>query len=163
MRRTTPLAITAAALLLAACGSQSDGTGGRGGNDKVSPSSSPSSPTPSASPSASAGASGCVTHLELTAADTGRTVCLVKGGELRLTLDGTRARPWKPVEASGPALKAINAGFVIQPGDATAAYQAVTSATTELTSSRPLCATPTAPGQVSCKGLQEWTVTVRVR
>lgn len=160
MRRTTPLAIAAAALLLAACGSQSDGTGGRGGNDKVSPS---SSPTPSASPTASPGGTGCVTHLELTASDTGRTVCLTKGGELRLTLDGTRARPWKPVEASGPALKAINAGFVIQPGDATAAYQASTSGTTELTSSRPLCATPTAPGQVSCKGLQEWTVTVRVR
>ncbi|KUN83179.1 hypothetical protein AQJ66_20015 [Streptomyces bungoensis] len=160
MRRTTPLAITAAALLLAACGSQSDGTGGRGGNDKVSPSSSPSS---AASPAASPGGTGCVTHLELTAADTGRTVCLTKGGELRLTLDGTRARPWKPVDASGPALKGINAGFVIQPGDATAAYQAVTSGTTELTSSRPLCATPTAPGQVSCKGLQEWTVTVRVR
>ncbi|MFF7972811.1 hypothetical protein [Streptomyces sp. NPDC007905] len=150
MRRTTPVAIAAAALLLAACGPQNGGDKG-GGSGKVSPSA-----------SAPSSDGRCVTHAELTAADNGRTVCLVKGGELRLTLDGTRARPWKPVQASGTALKAINSGFVIQPGDATAAYRAVASGTTKLTSSRPLCAEPTAPGQVSCQGIQEWTVTVKV-
>ncbi|MFD5793788.1 hypothetical protein ACFWIO_09655 [Streptomyces diastatochromogenes] len=155
MRRTTPIAFAAAALLLAGCGSQSGGDSGSGtgsgDNGKVSPSASaPSSGT------------GCVTHVELTAADNGRTVCLAKGGELRLTLDGTKSRPWKPVAASGTALKAINAGFVIQPGDASAAYQAVAAGKAELTSSRPLCAEPTAPGQVSCKGIEEWKVTVTV-
>jgi hypothetical protein len=65
--------------------------------------------------------------------------------------------------ASGSALKGINAGFVILPGQATAAYQAVATGTEKLTSSRPLCAEPTAPGQVSCKGIQEWTVTVNVK
>ncbi|MFJ9814370.1 hypothetical protein ACIRU3_03700 [Streptomyces sp. NPDC101151] len=149
MRRTTPIALAAAALLLAGCGSRSGGDSGSD-NGKVSPSASATKP------------GGCVTHAELTAADNGRTVCLTKGDELRLTLDGTRSRPWKAVAANGSALEAINSGFVIQPGDATAAYRAVTSGKTELTSSRPLCAEPTAPGQVSCKGIQEWKVTVTV-
>ncbi|MEU6090602.1 hypothetical protein ABZ865_28100 [Streptomyces sp. NPDC047085] len=155
MRRTTPLALAAAALLLAGCGSQSGGGPGSGTDDngKVSP-----------SPSATTSEGGaCVSHAELTAADNGRTVCLTLGGELRLTLDGTKSRPWKPVMTSGTALEAINAGFVIQPGDATAAYKAVHPGTAKLTSSRPLCAEPTAPGQVSCEGIQEWTVTVTVK
>ncbi|MER6471045.1 hypothetical protein [Streptomyces collinus] len=152
MRRTTPVAIAAAAVLLAACGSQGGGDKGGGGSGKVSP---------SASAPSTGGA--CAPHVELTAGDNGRTVCVTKGGELRLTLDGTKARPWQPVRTSGSALRAINSGFVIQPGDATAAYQAVAAGTAKLTSSRPLCAEPTAPGQVSCKGIQEWTVTVRVK
>ncbi|MFF5025011.1 hypothetical protein ACFY2J_12345 [Streptomyces collinus] len=152
MRRTTPVAIAAAAVLLTACGSQSGGDKGGGDSGKVSPSAS--------APSAGG---ACAPHLELTAGDNGRTVCVTKGGELRLTLDGTRARPWQPVRTSGNALRAINSGFVIQPGDATAAYQAVAPGTAKLTSARPLCAEPTAPGQVSCKGIQEWTVTVRVK
>ncbi|MFF9769760.1 hypothetical protein ACIGXF_05715 [Streptomyces sp. NPDC053086] len=147
MRRTTPLALTAAALLLAGCGSQED----TGSSGKAS---APPSPTRSGA--------GCTAHAELKAADHGRTVCVTKGGEVRLALDGTRARPWKPVSASGTGLKAINAGFVLQPGDATAAYQAVAAGSVKLASSRPMCAEPTAPGQMSCKGIEEWTVTVRV-
>ncbi|GGS47398.1 hypothetical protein [Streptomyces cinerochromogenes] len=153
MRRTTPLALAAAALLLAGCGSQQDtGSGG-----KVS-----APPRGGTTPSPSRSAADCTGHLELTAADHGRTVCVTKGGEVRLTLDGTKARPWKPVTASGTALEAVNAGFVLQPGDATAAYRAVAAGTVKLASSRPLCAQPTAPGQVSCEGIEEWTVTVRV-
>ncbi|MFI2758240.1 hypothetical protein ACH5A3_05100 [Streptomyces echinatus] len=147
MRRTTPLALTAAALLLAGCGSQED----TGSSGKASE---PPSPTRSSA--------GCAAQAELKAADHGRTVCVTKGGEIRLTLDGTKARPWKPVTASGTALKAINTGFVLQPGDATAAYQAVAAGTVKLASSRPMCAQPTAPGQVSCEGIEEWSVTVRV-
>ncbi|MGW0879547.1 hypothetical protein [Streptomyces sp. NPDC002671] len=154
MRRTTPIALAAAALLLTACGSQSGG-GDSGSNDNVSPS------APTRSPNPTAGA--CTSRLELTAADNGRTVCLVKGGELRLTLDGTKERPWKPVSLTGTALEAINAGLVLLPGDASAAYRAVAAGKAELTSSRPLCAEPTAPGQMSCKGIQEWKVTVTVR
>ncbi|MCG0067399.1 hypothetical protein CFC35_25020 [Streptomyces sp. FBKL.4005] len=154
MRRTTPFALTAAALLLAGCGSQE----GTGSSDKVS--APPRGGTQTPSPGRSAG--DCTGQAELTAADHGRTVCVTEGGEVRLTLDGTRARPWKPVTASGGGLEAINAGFVLQPGDATAAYRAVAAGTVRLTSSRPLCAQPTAPGQVSCKGIEEWTVTVRV-
>ncbi|MFJ3643521.1 hypothetical protein ACIPRD_27735 [Streptomyces sp. NPDC090108] len=183
MRRTTPIAtvLAAAALLLTGCGSPG-GADAKGDGGTVSPSAaSPSSPSPSAassaptappasspssppasSPSSPAGAGRCTGHVELTAADNGRTVCLTKGGELRLTLDGTRSRPWKPVAASGGALGAVNAGFAVLPGDATAAYRAQAAGTTRLTSSRPLCARPTAPGQVSCKGIQDWTVTVRV-
>ncbi|MEU9990270.1 hypothetical protein ACFZCP_25490 [Streptomyces sp. NPDC007971] len=164
MRRTTPVVLAATALLLAGCGSQSGKD--TGSKDKVSPSASASAPaTPSDSASASAPPSGggCAPQAELKAADSGRTVCLAKGGELRLTLDGTKARPWKPVAANGKALQPINTGFVIQPGDATAAYRAVAPGTVKLTSSRPLCAEPSGPGQVSCKGIQEWTVTVTVK
>lgn len=152
MRRTTPLALAAAALILAGCGSQQ----GTGSSDKVS------APPRGGTPSPTRSAGDCTGHAELTAADHGRTVCVAEGGEVRLTLDGTRARPWKPVTASGTALKAVNAGFVLQPGDATAAYQAVAAGTVKLTSSRPLCAQPTAPGRMSCKGIEEWSVTVRV-
>ncbi|MEU6775728.1 hypothetical protein [Streptomyces sp. NPDC046759] len=152
-RTTTSLALAAAALLLAGCGSHS-GTDARGAG-KVSPSASTRSPGPPAK--------GCADVVMLKAADSGRTVCVTKGGEVRVTLDGTKSRPWKPVMASGSELKGINAGFVIMPGQATAAYQAVATGTEKLTSSRPLCAQPTAPGQVSCKGIQEWTVTVTVK
>ncbi|MFG2885335.1 hypothetical protein ACGFYV_24095 [Streptomyces sp. NPDC048297] len=166
MRRTTPLALAAAALLLAGCGAQSGTTGGSGSGSGTDDSGK-ASPTPSASSASSASSvspsGGCVAHAELTAADNGRTLCLTRGGDLRLTLDGTRSRPWKPVMTSGTALEAINPGFVILPGDATAAYRAVQPGTAKLTSSRPLCPQPTAPGQVACQGIQEWTATVTVR
>ncbi|POX47888.1 hypothetical protein C3489_28425 [Streptomyces sp. Ru71] len=160
MRRTTPCALAATALLLTAgCGAQ---TGDTGSGASRSPSSrAPSAPAPS-SPAPSAPATGgCRAQVELTAADNGRTVCVSRNGEVRLTLDGTPDRPFRPVTATGTALRAINAGFVIQPGDATAAYRAVAAGTAKLTSSRPLC--PTTPGQITCKGLQAWTVTVTVR
>ncbi|MEU9157253.1 hypothetical protein AB0D59_43600 [Streptomyces sp. NPDC048417] len=167
MRRTTVHRASLAAatlLLLAGCGSQSGSTDK--GSGAVSPSPSPSSPgtSPATSPGAS-GSSGSCTPLtsELTAADNRDTVCVAVGGQLRLTLDGTRQRPWKAVTASGSALRATNAGIVLQPGDASAAYTAVAAGTVTLTSSRPLCAEPTAPGGVSCKGIEEWQVTVRVK
>ncbi|MGW2958305.1 hypothetical protein ACWDGI_07425 [Streptomyces sp. NPDC001220] len=159
MRRTTVHRASLAAatlLLLAGCGSQSGSTDQ--GSGKVSPSPAPSSPGAS-------GSSGSCTPLtsELTAADNRSTVCVAVGGQLRLALDGTRQRPWKTVTASGSALRATNGGIVLQPGDASAAYTAVAAGTVTLTSSRPLCAEPTAPGGVSCKGIQEWQVTVRVK
>ncbi|MFG3287892.1 hypothetical protein ACGF3G_03650 [Streptomyces sp. NPDC048179] len=170
MRRTTfhraSLAV-ATLLLLAGCGSQSGG--GDKGSGAVSPSptaSSPSASSPSASSPGTASPSastGCDSGTgELTAADNGRTVCLAVGGQLRLGLDGSKQRPWKAVTATGSALKATNSGIVLQPGDASAAYDAVAAGTATLSSSRPLCAQPTAPGQVSCKAIEEWHVTVRV-
>ncbi|MFJ5017239.1 hypothetical protein [Streptomyces griseoluteus] len=146
MRRTTSraLAATALLLLLAGCGGES-------------------TPSASAKPSAVPSRSGgCADQARLTSSAAGKTVCLRQGGELRLTLDGTTSRPWQPVRASGHALTAINAGLVLQPGDATAAYRAVATGTVQLTSSRPLCARPTTPGGVSCKGIQEFRVTVRI-
>ncbi|MFJ8491419.1 hypothetical protein ACIRBZ_24170 [Streptomyces sp. NPDC094038] len=158
MRRTTFHRASLAAaslLLLAGCGSQS---GGENSGDK-------GSGTVSASPGAtspSAPATRCVSAGELTAADNGSTYCMAVGGQLRLSLDGTGQRPWKAVTASGSALRATNAGIVLRPGDASAAYDAVAPGTVTLSSTRPLCAQPTAPGGVSCKGIQEWRVTVKV-
>ncbi|MFI1165330.1 hypothetical protein ACH4UM_17380 [Streptomyces sp. NPDC020801] len=180
LHRTTVAAAAAATVLLVGCGAQGDGRSSASGG-AVSPSAttSPGSPSPSASGSASPSASGsvppsaspsappshpapagCADHAELTAGDSGRTLCLRAGGQVRITLDGTKDRAWTPVKATGTALKAANPGFVIQPGDAVAAFDAVAPGTSRLTSSRPLCAT--RPGQVSCKGIQEWTVTVTV-
>ncbi|OIJ99589.1 hypothetical protein [Streptomyces monashensis] len=160
MRRsaTSLAALAAAVLLLAGCGSKSDtgAQGGKGGKGTDTGSAGKVSPSAPAS-------GGCASAVDLKATDAGRTVCVAKGGEVRLTLEGTKSRPWKPVQASGTALKAINTGLVIRPGQATATYHAVAAGTEKLTSSRPMCAQPTKPGEVSCMGLQEWAVTVTVK
>ncbi|MFJ9537942.1 hypothetical protein ACIRPX_11860 [Streptomyces sp. NPDC101225] len=159
MRRTIPhttLAAAALALVLAGCGGPSDS--GKGGGSSVS-----SSPTPTASPSTGPASSptGCAAPAPLTAHDSGRTVCLSVGETLRVSLDGTAERPWKPVTVKGSGLEAANSGIVLLPGDASAAYKAVSAGRTRLESSRPLCAAQT--GRVSCLGIQEWWVTVVVR
>jgi len=163
MRRTThtrTTALAALALLLAGCGTQGGSDAGTGGTASPSPTravpshgTASQSPTPSRPDCATAGA-------ELGAADTGRTYCLAPGETIRVLLDGTSIRPWKPVKSDGNALEATNSGIVLEPGDASAAYRAVSEGTVELTSSRPLC--PSDPARISCKGLQEWKVTVIV-
>lgn len=114
---------------------------------------SPSSPTPTAT--------GCTTRAELGATDSGDTVCLAVGDTIRISLDGTKSRPWKPVAVDGSGLEATNSGIVLLPGDASSAYKAVSAGQVRLSSQRPLCATET--GRVSCKGIQEWRVTVEVK
>ncbi|MGW3635762.1 hypothetical protein ACWD7F_37560 [Streptomyces sp. NPDC005122] len=153
MRPTNPhpvhalAALAALTLLLAGCGTQSGGDDPGGGG--------------TVPPSSTKHPQGCDTPpAELGTADAGRTYCLATGGELRLSLDGTADRPWTPVKADGNGLEATNSGIVLRAGDASAAFRAVSAGTVRLTSSRPLCATE--PHRVSCKGLQEWTVTVRV-
>ena len=153
----TALASAALTLLLAGCGTQAGSEGG--GSDTVSPppSSSPSSPSPS-SPSPSS--PDCTSASELDAADSGSTVCLAVGDTIRISLDGTKSRPWKPVAVDGSGLEATNSGIVLLPGDASSAYKAVSAGQVRLSSQRPLCATET--GRVSCKGIQEWWVAVLV-
>ncbi|WP_329271100.1 hypothetical protein [Streptomyces sp. NBC_01451] len=104
---------------------------------------------------------GCTAVTTLGARDSGRTVCLAVGDTVRISLDGTSERPWKPVTLSGPGLTATNSGLVLPPGDASAAFEAVSAGRTRLESTRPLCAART--GQVSCRGIQEWRVTVVVK
>ncbi|MEU6481487.1 hypothetical protein ABZ858_32365 [Streptomyces sp. NPDC047017] len=173
-RTTVATAAAAAALLLAGCGGQQDGKGSagptHGGGTATAPASPAGSTTPpprtsgpapaSPDPTASGHPAGCAGHLQLSAADSGRTLCLAVGGELRLTLDGSKDRPWSPVRAEGATLRTGNPGIVMLPGDALAAYTAVEPGTAHLTSTRPAC--PAAPGRISCKALQEWTVTVKV-
>jgi len=149
MRRTThhrTIALTALALLLAGCGTQGGGDAGDSGT---------------VSPSPTTTHKGCTTaEAELGAADTGHTYCLTTGDVLRISLDGTTSRPWAPVTVEGSGLEATNSGVVLQPGDASAAFKAVSAGTAHLSSNRPLC--PSDPARISCKGLQEWTVTVVV-
>lgn len=146
--RKTTLALATLTLLLAGCGTDA-GNGKGGGGDSVSPSS-PATPT----------ATGCTTRAELGATDSGDTVCLAVGDTIRISLDGTRNRPWKPVAVDGSGLEATNSGIVLLPGDASSAYKAVSAGRVRLSSQRPLCATGT--GGISCKGIQEWRVTVLI-
>ncbi|MFC8346662.1 hypothetical protein [Streptomyces sp. NPDC057280] len=127
-----------AALLLAGCGTGSGGDSGA----TVSP-------------------SDCAAVPELHASDSGRTVCLAVGGTVRVALDGTKSRPWRPVKADGSGLEAVNSGFVLLPGDANASFRAASEGHVRLSSSRPLCATES--GRVACQGIQEWWVTVVVK
>ncbi|MFF7549855.1 hypothetical protein ACFZCU_40440 [Streptomyces canus] len=146
--RKTTLALATLTLLLAGCGTDA-GNGKGGAGDSVSP----SSPTPTAT--------GCTTRAELGATDSGDTVCLSVGDTIRISLDGTKSRPWKPVAVDGSGLEATNSGIVLLPGDASSAYKAVSAGQVRLSSQRPLCATET--GRVSCKGIQEWWVAVEVK
>ncbi|MDX3236534.1 hypothetical protein PV392_12750 [Streptomyces sp. ME03-5709C] len=158
MRHTAAAAVAATALLLAGCGTQSGGPTG------PSPSSSPSG-TGTTGPGTGSGtgtAGACAAAVALTARDTGRTVCVTPGGTVRVTLDGTPDRPWSPVTSEGGVLTPVNAGIGAPRGDTIAAYRAVAPGTARLHATQPLCATPTAPGQVACLALRDWTVTVRV-
>ncbi|MFC8518124.1 hypothetical protein [Streptomyces sp. NPDC057257] len=150
MRRTIPhttVALAALTLVLAGCGSQADsGKGGDSGTVSSSPTTTPT---------------GCTPASTLDVHDSGRTVCLAVGETLRINLDGTAKRPWKPVSGSGSVLEATNAGIVLLPGDANAAFKAVKDGRTRLQSTRPLCAAQ--PGRVSCLGIQEWWVAVVVK
>jgi hypothetical protein len=145
----TTLALATLTLLLAGCGTDA-GNGKGGGGDSVSPSSPTATPT----------ATGCTTRAELGATDSGDTVCLTVGDTIRISLDGTTNRPWKPVAVDGSGLEATNSGIVLLPGDASSAYKAVSAGRVRLSSQRPLCATGT--GGISCKGIQEWRVTVLI-
>ncbi|WP_405470364.1 hypothetical protein [Streptomyces canus] len=150
--RKTILALATLTLLLAGCGTEA-GNGKGGAGDRVSPSSPAPTPTPTAT--------GCTTRAELGATDSGDTVCLAVGDTIRISLDGTKSRPWKPVAVVGSGLEATNSGIVLLPGDASSAYKAVSAGQVRLSSQRPLCATDT--GRVSCKGIQEWWVAVEVK
>lgn len=141
------LAVATLALALTGCG----GTKSDSGSGSVSPS---SSPTPSKSKSA------CTAKETLAATDDNGTFCLTTGSTVRILLDGTESRPWAQVKTAGTGLEATNSGILIRPGDASNAFKAVSAGTVKLTSSRPLCAT--APHKISCKGIQEWSVTVVV-
>ena len=157
MRRISPhipLAVAGSALLLlTGCGTQT-GTAGAG-SVAASPSPSPSSP------SSSATKPGCTAEKALTAADNNSTVCVTKGGQVRLSLDGTADKPWAAVEVSGSALTPVNAGIGAPAGDKVSAYRAASDGKVTLTSSRPMCA-KAKPGQMQCKALMTWMVTVVV-
>ncbi|WP_431952653.1 hypothetical protein [Actinacidiphila sp. bgisy167] len=163
MRHTAAAAVAVTALLLAGCGTQSGG-----GPTGPIPSSSPSG-TGTAGPGSGTGTGTgtgtprtCAAAVALTAGDTGRTVCVTPGGTIRVTLDGTPDRPWSPVTSEGGVLTPINAGIGAPRGDTIAAYRAVAPGTARLHATQPLCPTPTAPDQVACLALRDWTVTVRV-
>ncbi|MET8782628.1 hypothetical protein [Streptomyces sp. NPDC004589] len=171
-RTTTVTAVAAAALLVVGCGAGSGGgSSGSGATPPSAPASAsaPAAPVPPSVPAAPSlplsvpptpTGTRCAPEVQLTAADTGRTVCLAQGGRIRIALDGSKDRPWAVVTAKGDALEATNAGIAVRPGDALAAFEAVAPGTARLGSSRPLCARQ--PGRNACLGIEQWTVTVTV-
>lgn len=163
IRRRTTLTLVALTLALTVAGCADRTDSGKDGGNSVSSAPSPSiTPSPTTNPtSPTPSSAGCTAVTTLGARDSGRTVCLAVGDTVRVSLDGTSERPWKPVAVSGPGLAATNSGLVLLPGDASAAFKAVSTGTTRLESTRPLCAART--GQVSCRGIQEWRVTVVVK
>jgi hypothetical protein len=155
------MAVAGSALfLLAACGTDNGSATGAGASPPRSPR--PVSSSPSSSPSPTE--SDCTPEKAhtLTAAANRETVCVAEGGRVDIVLDGTTARPWAAVQASGSALTAVNVGIAPPTGgDAASGYKATSPGKVTLTSTRPLCA-KAKPGQMSCKGLQVWTATVVV-
>ncbi|MEH0418630.1 hypothetical protein [Streptomyces sp. B21-083] len=156
---TLALPVLTLTIALAGCADRSD-SGRDGGSSVSAPSTASTSPNTSASPTPSP--AGCAATTTLGARDSGRTVCLTVGDTVRISLDGTSERPWKPLTASGAGLEAANSGVVLRAGDASAAFKAVSAGRTRLESTRPLCAAA-RPGQVSCRGIQEWWVAVVVK
>ncbi|MDX2542087.1 hypothetical protein ACOT81_31990 [Streptomyces sp. WI04-05B] len=164
IRRHPPVALSALALALtitlAGCADRTDSGKDVGNSVSSSPTTNPTTgPSPSTSPTPSP--ADCAPAAPLGVGDSGRTVCLAVGDTVRISLDGTSERPWKPLTANGSGLEAANSGVVLLPGDASAAFAAVATGRTRLESTRPLCAAGT--GRVSCKGIQEWWVTVVVK
>ena len=106
---------------------------------------------PSGSPGVACVDSG--TQATLTDADNGANVCLVTGGQLKLTLTGTG---WTQPVVSGSALKA-------DPTFAKGAFlfTAAKKGTVTVTSSRPACPT-SKPGTVTCHAIQAFRISVTV-
>lgn len=163
MRRRIVLCVLVGCLaVLAACADKTGQNVG-GASPAASATSSIPSPTPSAPalggprvvPSGSPGVAcvGSGTQVALTDADSGANVCLVTGGQLKLTLNGTG---WTQPVVSGDALRA-------DPTFAKGAFlfTAAKPGTVTLMSSRPAC--PSArPGTMTCHAIEAFRISVTV-
>jgi hypothetical protein len=130
-----PLAVGAAALLVAGCGSDT--------------SSAHTLPAKVQAPSAASTAPGCASQVTVTAADNGHEVCLSVGGRVKVGL----AAGWGPVSESGAALSRVSGTEF----DGAGAGQA------QLMSSQRACPQPTGDGVMVCGAIRGWRVTVVVR
>jgi hypothetical protein len=105
--------------------------------------------------------------ITLTAADNGRTVHVVRGEEVRVTLKvKLKQNPdpstwWRPVTASGDALKALPQTLMARRGVTNGRYRAIAHGEATLSSSRAVC--PTRPGAPTCHSMRGWQVTIDVR
>jgi hypothetical protein len=134
------VAVGAAALLVAGCGSDTGGAHSLPANAQ-----SPSSAVSTASTAPACAASAEVT---VTAADNGKQVCVSTGGRVKVEL----ATGWAPVTESGAALaKASGTEF-----------NGAKAGRAELTSAERLCPKPTGKSVMGCGALRAWQVTVVV-
>jgi hypothetical protein len=96
---------------------------------------------------------GSSPQVALTQADSGANVCLVSGGQLKVTLDGTG---WTQPTISGDALRA-------DPTFAKGAFlfTAAKKGSVAVVSTRPVC--PSAkPGTMTCHAIETFRISVTV-
>lgn len=96
--------------------------------------------------------------------DNGRTICLDQGTRIEVYLHGSATQMWSPIRTSGSALTPAASGKnTLMIGVTGASYVARSAGTTELTSMRGPCATPsTASPTPSCRPAESFVVTVTV-
>jgi hypothetical protein len=138
------VAVGAAALLVAGCGSDTGGA-----HTLPAKAQSPSAAVSTVSTISNAPACAASAEVTVTAADSGHEVCVKTGGRVTVQL----AAGWAPVTASGAALaKASGTEF-----------NGAKAGRAELTSSERVCPKPTGKGMMGCGALRGWRVTVVVR
>lgn len=162
MRRlsSTASVLVAVLALVSACGQQHAGTGGPPGGKS------------SGDPSLAANCGGAPlavsddNAVHLTVSDSGKTLCVRRGTGVLVTLQGTPASKWAPIQASSTALSRRANGRLALPLGVTGAYfVAVHPGASRVTSSRAVCGnTPSAsPGHtMSCDSRRAYHVTLKV-
>ena len=140
MRRNALLAVPLAMLIISLTGCAQRSTDGPGGT----------SPGGTTSTSSS---SGCPMTLDVTLTDSGKTLCVGKGGTVTFDLGPDAASASAPLDVSGTALTQ---------GQAEGTYAATSTGTATVTTERRNCPSP-IPGQMSCHSIQLWKVTIDVR
>ena len=160
--------IVGAAALIAGCGQQHTGSG--------APGSGGAAPSPSGSPPAISVACRSASHatraskLVITAADNGRSFCVIRGTNVVVFLMGTPDRKWGQIEASSAVLQPHANGELSLPLGATgASFLAVRPGTAVINSGRPVCGPASSPGTgtagsgtLECGAILEFRVTVTV-
>jgi len=159
-RLSGPAVILVAVLaLVSACGQQHVGGGGP-------PVGRSSDPPPAARCGGAPLAAAHDNRIFIHAGDNGKTLCLLQGMGVLVTLLGTPASKWAPVKASSTVLSPRANGALALPLGVTGGYfVAVHPGVSVITSSRAVCGhSPSAsPGHtMTCDSRQEFQVTLKV-
>jgi hypothetical protein len=168
--RSVPVlaAVIIGAAVIAGCGQQHPGSGAA-----AAPSQSPSPSGSSSGVSVACRSAQPARHaskLVVTAADNGRSFCVIRGTNVVVLLMGTPDRKWRPIQASSAALQPHANGELSLPVGATgASFLAVRPGTAVIISGRPACG-PASPqsngtpgsGTLECGAILVFRVTVTV-
>ncbi len=112
-----------------------------------------STPAPTASSAPGSDSAACPQDLTVTASDSGKTLCVRKGGTVTFDLGPDMASASSPLDVSGTALTR---------GQAEGTYLATSTGTATVTTERRNCPSPSA-GQLGCHSIQLWKVVIEVK